>query len=324
MKKYFYVALVALVSAVLLVSCEPANKDDLKGEGEWITSSAQIDLTLLDNEHPQCWYIDMWCDGTTIGREYQWATEAEIGAAVKLMLEMDLKVNGKQTKKIMYCKSDAQDKESCESQVWEGAVCWEETISYNGEQSQTNYGWMPETNMKERHDYYESKGLTHTYKRADAEDYDSCDKLNPGKDDDPEKPQDPDEPKDYSKYDSIHYKCWEITQAELGMTATTYLWQTEQYIVMLYDMIGVDYTYKAVKDIEDEYACMELEDSQNIPKACWKITEVIMGVNQVVYVWDTEAGVKATVDAINESGYGTATYELTSIEDEDSCMAQND
>ena len=191
MKKYFYVALMALASAAMFVTCE-GNKNTPDGDsaqkGEWITSASQIDPATLDNQQKYCWWLDMWCDGTVIGREYTWATESEVGAMIKTMLEIDLKTFGKQTKKFMYGKSNANDPDACAAEVWEGAVCWEETISYGG-QSETNYGWMPEANMKERHDYFEDKGLTHTYKRADAKDFDSCDKLNPGSDDDPEKPE---------------------------------------------------------------------------------------------------------------------------------------
>ena len=185
---------------------------------------------------------------------------------------------------------------------------------------------MPEANMKERHDYYESKGLTHTYKRADAEDYDSCDKLNPGKDDDPEKPQDPDpdEPKDYSKYDSIHYKCWEITQEAYGMTVVTYRWETEKVIVMMYDLINIDYTYRHVTEADNEDACDQLEDSQERQEACWKITTSIMGQNSIEYTWGTEAEVQAIVNAINGTGLGTATYTKASANDPDSCEALND
>lgn len=213
MKKVFLALM--CVGALLMTACEPANKDDIKGEGEWITSSSQIDVKLLDPQNKQCWYIDMWCDGTTIGREYQWATEAEIGLAVKLMLEMDLKVNGKQTKKFMYNHSDANDKDACEAQVWEGCECWEETISYNGSQSETNYGWLPEANMRERHDYYESNGLTHTYKHADATDQEACEALN-----DEEPPVVPlDEP-----------RCWKVTFTIGGQSTTLYTWGYEASI----------------------------------------------------------------------------------------------
>jgi hypothetical protein len=232
---------------------------------------------------------------------------------------MDYQVFGYQTKEVKWFEADANDEDACHAQVWEGAVCWEETVSYNGSQSETNFGWMPEANMKERHDYYESKGLTHTYKRADAEDYDSCDKLNPGKDDDPEKPQNPDEPKDYSKYDSIHYKCWEITQEAYGMTVVTYRWDTERVIVMMYDLINIDYTYRHVTEADNEDACDQLEDSQERQEACWKITAKVMGVTQVSYYWGTEAEAEAQVDAIVSTGMGTASYELAAATDPDSC-----
>lgn len=337
MKKYFYVALVALASATMFVACEPKNNP---GNGsttyagdEWITSPTQFDASLVNDSTYCCWDWHVWCDGTTIGVAPFWGTEAQLLWMIDQSMQAELKASGEYHKKYRYYLVEENTEEACMEREWEGAECWLETITWidslGGQHTSQEYGWMPEANMKERHDYYMAKleqiGVAnHEYERVtDKTDKDACWAMNPS-DDDPQDPQDPKDPKDYSKYDSIHYKCWEITQAELGMTIVTYRWETEKVIVMMYDLIGVDYTYKAVKDIEDEYACMELEDSQNLPMACWKITEVIMGVNQVVYVWDTEAGVKATVDAINESGYGTATYELTSVEDEDSCMAQKD
>ena len=321
MKKSFYVALMALASAAMFVTCE-GNKNtpdrDSAQKGEWITSASQIDPATLDNQQKYCWWLDMWCDGTVIGREYTWATESEVGAMIKTMLEIDLKTFGKQTKKFMYGKSNANDPDACAAEVWEGAVCWEETISYGG-QSETNYGWMPEANMKERHDYFEAKGLTHTYKRADAKDFDSCDKLNPGSDDDPEKPEKPDEPKDYSKYDSTTYKCWEITQEAYGMTVVNYRWDTEKVIVMMYDLINIDYTYRHVTEADNEDACDKLKDSEDRPEACWKITATVMGVTQVSYYWGTEAEAEAQVNAINSTGMGTASYVKTAATDPDSC-----
>lgn len=348
MKKYFYVALVALASATMFVACEPKNQSTNQNQSTnnteptagttyagdtWITSPEQFDIRLVNDSTYSCWEWHVWCDGTTLSVEPFWGTEAQLLWMIDQSMQAEKKKLGEYHKKYRYYLVEENTEEACMEREWEGAECWLETITWidslGGQHTSQEYGWMPEANMKERHDYYMAKleqiGVAnHEYERVtDKTDKDACWAMNPS-DDDPEKPQDPDEPKDYSQYDSLTFKCWEITQAELGMTATTYLWQTEKYVVMLYDLIGVNYTYKAVKDIEDEYACRELEDSQNLPKACWKITEVIMGVNQVVYVWDTEAGVKATVDAINESGYGTATYELTSVEDEDSCMAQKD
>lgn len=318
MKKYFYLALVCLASVVTFTACnKKENNNPDKDGGSWYTSASQIDVTAFDDKDSKCWAIDIWCDGTTIGRQYEWGSEASVAAAAKLILTMDYQVFGYQTKKVKWFEADANDEDACHAQVWEGAVCWEETISYNGSQSETNYGWMPEANMKERHDHYESKGLTHTYKHADAADQDACEKLNP--EEDPEDPQDPEEPKDYSKYDSINYKCWEITQEAYGMTVVTYRWDTEKVIVMMYDLINIDYTYRHVTEADNEDACDQLEDSQERQEACWKITAKVMGVTQVSYYWGTEAEAEAQVDAIVSTGMGTASYELAAATDPDSC-----
>ncbi len=317
MKKYFYLALVCLASVATFTACNKKGNNNPDKDGSWYTSASQIDVTAFDDKDSKCWAIDIWCDGTTIGRQYEWGSEASVAAAAKLILTMDYQVFGYQTKKVKWFEADASDEDACHAQVWEGAVCWEETISHNGSQSETNFGWMPEANMKERHDYYESKGLTHTYKHADAADQDACEKLNP--EEDPEDPQDPEEPKDYSKYDSIHYKCWEITQEAYGMTVVTYRWETEKVIVMMYDLINIDYTYRHVTEADNEDACDQLEDSQERQEACWKITATVMGVTQVSYYWGTEAEAEAQVDAIVSTGMGTASYELAAATDPDSC-----
>lgn len=319
MKKYFYLALVCLASVVTFTACnKKGNNNPDKDGGSWYTSASQIDVTAFDDKDSKCWAIDIWCDGTTIGRQYEWGSEASVAASAKLILTMDYQVFGYQTKKVKWFEADANDEDACHAQVWEGAVCWEETISYNGSQSETNFGWMPEANMKERHDYYESKGLTHTYKYADAADQDACEKLNP-EDTTIITPPDPVDPKDYSKYDSIHYKCWEITQEAYGMTVVTYRWETEKVIVMMYDLINIDYTYRHVTEADNEDACDQLEDSQERQEACWKITATVMGVTQVSYYWGTEAEAEAQVDAIISTGMGTASYELAAATDPDSC-----
>ena len=210
MKKYLYLALVCLASVVTFTACNEKGNNNPDKDGSWYTSASQIDVTAFDDKDSKCWAIDIWCDGTTIGRQYEWGSEASVAATAKLILTMDYQVFGYQTKKVKWFEADANDEDACHAQVWEGAVCWEETISYNGSQSETNFGWMPEANMKERHDYYESKGLTHTYKHADAADQDACEKLNPQ--DNPDDPQNPDEPKDYDQYDNTTYKCWKTTQ----------------------------------------------------------------------------------------------------------------
>ena len=179
--KRFYAALLCM-AGVLFFNAYNQNKptgptDQSAEPGEWITSADQVDLTVLDDETSKCWAIDIWCDGTTISRQYEWCTEQQVGLIVKTLLSLDMQVSGVQTKKMMYTEADANDEDACDNMVWEGAECWEETLSA-GVQSETTYGWMPEKNMKERHDYYQSKGINHSYKRADAADEDACDALN--------------------------------------------------------------------------------------------------------------------------------------------------
>ena len=321
MKKYFYLALVCLASVVTFTACNEKGNNNPDKDGSWYTSASQIDVTAFDDKDSKCWAIDIWCDGTTIGRQYEWGSEASVAAAAKLILTMDYQVFGYQTKKVKWFEADANDEDACHAQVWEGAVCWEETVSYNGSQSETNFGWMPEANMKERHDYFESKGLTHTYKHADAADQDACEKLNPQ--DNPDDPQNPDEPKNYDQYDNTTYKCWKTTQTAYGMDIVNYVWMTERQLVEYYDQMGLTYTYEqADADAADEDACNELKENSNPTEgeeACWKITAKVMGVTQVSYYWGTEAEAQAQVDAVVSTGMGTASYELAAATDPDSC-----
>ena len=321
MKKYFYLALVCLAGVTTFIACNAKGKGndepDPENEGKWFTAATQIDPTALNDKDNKCWAIDIWCDGTTIGRQFEWGSEAEIAAAAKLILTMDYQYFGYQTKKVKWFEADANDKDACHKLVWEGAICWQETISANG-QSETGYGWMPEKNMKERHEYYESKGLKHEYRPADAKDQDSCEKLNPSVDpEDPEEPQDPQEPKDYSNLDSTHYYCWEVTQSAYGMTKTTYHWQTEKVLVMTFDLVNIDYTYKKA-DAEDEQACNEKEEKEEGEEACWKITLTMYGVSSVSYYWGYEAEAEAQVSGVIQMG-GSGSYEKTSASDPDSC-----
>jgi len=323
MKKYFYLALVCLASVVTFTACNKKGNNNPDKDGSWYTSASQIDVTAFDDKDSKCWAIDIWCDGTTIGRQYEWGSEASIAAAAKLILTMDYQVFGYQTKKVKWFEADANDEDACLALVWEGAVCGEETISY-GDQSETNYGWMPEANMKERHDYYESKGLTHTYKHADAADQDACEKLNPQ--DNPDDPQNPDEPKNYDQYDNTTYKCWKTTQTAYGMDIVNYVWMTERQLVEYYDQMGLTYTYEQA-DAADEDACNELKENSNPTEgeeACWQITSNIMGQINVTYYWGTESEAQAQVNAINGTGVGTASYTKAAANDPDACSALND
>ena len=318
MKKNFYLALVCLASVAMFTACNENGKNNPDKDGTWYTSASQIDVTAFDDKDSKCWAIDIWCDGTTIGRQYEWGSEAAIAAAAKSILTMDYQVFGYQTKKVQWFEAPADDEDACHAQVWEGAVCWKETVSAGG-QSETNYGWMPEANMKERHDYYESKGLTHTYTRAAADDEDACNKLNG--DDNPDTPDTPDQPKDYSQYDSVTYKCWKTEQVAYGMTITNYAWLTEKQLVMYMDQVGLEYTYEQA-DATDEDACNELKENNNPTEgeeACWVITSTIMGQTTVTYYWGTEAEAQAQVNAINGTGVGTASYNKAAATDPDAC-----
>lgn len=322
MKKYFYLALVCLASVVTFTACNEKGNNNPDKDGSWYTSASQIDVTAFDDKDSKCWAIDIWCDGTTIGRQYEWATESEIALLAKSMLIADYEHFGYQTKKVKWFEADANDEDACHAQVWEGAVCWEETISAGG-QSETGYGWMPEANMKERHDYYQGKGLTHTYTRAQADDQDACEKLNP---EDTTIVNPPVDPKDYSQYDSITAKCWKTEQVAYGMTVTNYVWMPEKQLVQYMDQMGLEYTYEQA-DAADEEACNELKENNNPTEgeeACWKVTSTVMGQTNVEYHWGTEAEAQAIVNAINGTGVGTASYTKAAADDPDSCDALND
>ena len=72
MKKYFYLALVCLASVVTFTACNEKGNNNPDKDGSWYTSASQIDLTAFDDKDSKCWAIDMWCDGTTIGRQFEW------------------------------------------------------------------------------------------------------------------------------------------------------------------------------------------------------------------------------------------------------------
>lgn len=240
MKKTLYLALVCLVAAVMLTACKQNNNPER--DGDWYTASTQINISDFDGNENKCWAIDIWCDGTTIGRDFEWGTEAQIALAAKTILAIDYQIYGYQTKKVKWFEADASDEDACGKLVWEGAVCWEETVGAGG-QTETNYGWMPEANMKERHDYYESKGLTHTYVRADADNQDACEKLNG------------EEPADDPTVDEE--ACWQFTFTKDGASNTVYMWATKAAMdsyVKTYGQAGYTATYTKA-EANDADAC---------------------------------------------------------------------
>ena len=170
MKKYFYVALVALASATMFVSCEQKGKsggNDEPTDGKtyagdtWITSPEQFDITLVNDSTNSCWEWHVWCDGTTLSVEPFWGTEAQLLWMIDQSMQAELKVFGEYHKKYRYYLVEENTEEACMARQWEGAECWLETITWidslGGQHTSQEYGWMPEANMKERHDYYMAK-----------------------------------------------------------------------------------------------------------------------------------------------------------------------
>jgi len=329
MKKYLYVALVALASAAMFVACASKNKpsDGNTYAGDtWITSPEMIDAKLVNDSIYSCWELQVWCDGTTIGVEPFWGTEAQLIYLINMSMEQDKKVFGEYHKKFRYYLVEENTEQACMARQWEGAECWLETVTFtdkNGaKQTSEEYVWLPEANMKERHDYYmahlEQIGVaSHEYKHVDARDQDACFALNP--EDSTIIP--PVDPKDYSRFDSLTYKCWKVTQDAYGMTVTHYVWMTERQMVEYFDMMKLNYVYEEA-DAHDEDSCKELEEESEPvvgEEACWKITSTVMGQTSTEYYWGPEAGAQAIVNGINSTGMGTASYTKAAATDPDSC-----
>ncbi len=338
MKKYFHVALLALVSATMFVACGPKNKstdDEEPTEGKtyagdtWITSPDQFDPSLVNDSVKSCWEWHVWCDGTTIGVVPFWGTEAQLLWMIDQSMKAELKVFGEYHKKYRYYLVEENTETACLARQWEGAECWLETITYpdkNGvKQTSEEYCWLPEKNIKERHDYYlahlEQLGVvSHTYERVtDKKDRDACIALNP---EDNNNGGQPGEPKDYSKYDDTTEKCWKVTQEAYGLEIITYVWMTERKMVEQFDQVGLKYVYEPA-DAADEDACNDLQEKvPEAPEACWKITTSIMGQNVTEYYWGTEAEAAAQVNAIKSVG-GTGSYTKTAIDDPEACQDPN-
>lgn len=262
MKKYFYLALVCLASATMFTACNEKGKnnpDDGKTvEGEWITSPDQLKNLTFNDSINDCYQWDVWCDGTTISREYLWTTEATLVWMIQQIMADDLKKFGEYHRRHMYTKVEEPTEASCTSRQWEGAECWLETITYRnqaGEQvNEQQYCWMPEANMKERHAYYKANletigAINHEYERANANDKDACLEMNP---------EDPITPP------SGENACWELTVIIDGAAEISYLWTNETAVknqVAAYNMVGYTASYKRA-DANDEYSCLALNDEE--------------------------------------------------------------
>lgn len=326
MKKVFLALM--CVGALLMTACDPKNKPTngtTYAGDKWITAPEQFDMSLVDDKTNSCWEWHVWCDGTTLSVEPFWGTEAQLLWMIDQSMQAELKVFGEYHKKYRYYLVEENTEEACMEREWEGAECWLETITWidslGGQHTSQEYGWMPEANMKERHDYYMAKleqiGVAnHTYERVtDKTDKDACWAMNP---------EDttivtPPDPKDYDKFDNTTYKCWMVTQTAYGLDIINYVWMTERQLNEYYDQMGIAYVYEPA-DANDEDACQELQNNKpEEPEACWIITATVMGQTQVTYYWGTQSEAAAQVNAINGTGVGTASYTKAAATDPDSC-----
>lgn len=259
MKKYFYLALVCLTSAVLLTACDQNKAEKKTYAGDtWLTSPEQFDASLVDNSNNNCWEWHVWCDGTTIGVVPFWGTEAQLLWMIDQTMKAEMKVFGEYHKKYRYYLVEENTEEACMARQWEGAECWLETITYKNEAgdlvTEQEYCWWPEQNMKERHDYYmeklESIGVfNHEYERADINDKDACLAMNP---------------EDTTVVVPGVERCWKVTINYGDQGEVIYMWATEEVLkieLKAYEYVG-GATYEPAA-ADDEYSCYALNGEEN-------------------------------------------------------------
>ena len=246
MKHWKILCALMCVGALVLGACTGRNGASTKThEGEELVNPSQLnDIAELNDSIQCCWELSMWCDGTVIGKEWTWTTEAVLAYMVKQSMYMDSTVYGRYTKKYWYNKTKDATENACDNNVWAGCVCWEETVSAGG-YSETTYNWLPEANMEERHAYIESKGATHTYKRVDAATEEACWAMNP---------------QDTTIIPPVAQKfCWEVTIELTGAVSQTYyLWRTEaevQAYVSGIELSGKGTASYKMAAAEDENSC---------------------------------------------------------------------
>ena len=254
MMKKISLALMCIATLAMFTACENNNQNNGKSpEGQWITSPEQLEGYVPNDSINDCYQFDVWCDGTTIGREYMWTNEALVIFMIKQMQAAELKAYGEYRKKYKYEKVEEPTEEACTSRQWEGAECWLETITYpnsNGETvSNQEYLWMPEANVIERHNYYmarlEQIGVfNHEYERAPFDDKDACLANNP---------------EDTTMVDPGQKFCWKITMTvyETGSTETIYMWLTQAEMDAYVDgLAGYASVNAELSAADDEDACM--------------------------------------------------------------------
>ena len=254
MMKKISLALMCIATLAMFTACEPQNQSQGQSpEGQWITSPDQLKGYVPNDSINDCYQFDVWCDGTTIGREYMWTNEALVIFMIKQAQAAELKAYGEYRKKYKYEKVEEPTEAACTSRQWEGAECWLETITYpnsNGETvSNQEYLWMPEANVVERHNYYmarlEQIGVAnHAYERAPFDDKDACLANNP---------------EDTTMVNPGQKFCWKVTVSVTNVASQTfYVWKTQAEIDAYVDgiaMSGQGSTSYELAAADDEESC---------------------------------------------------------------------
>ena len=240
MKKYLYLAIVALMGAMMMVGCKPKNTP---------SGTDPVDPSTLDNKTVKCWEYTLTESGKS-ATLYFWGTERSLVTFIEG--EVEKAKNEGFIWTYTYKASKETDLDACMERNNEGADCWKVTVTKGGS-SKTEYLF---TSYECAEIYAKAEaGSTGSYKieKAEPKDPDSCDALNGpsggggGSVDPP--------------IDNSEVKCWEVTQIdpEGGESVTWYAWTTEESLVATLEnqkaSQGVTYSYKEA-DADDMDSCL--------------------------------------------------------------------
>lgn len=221
MKKIF-LALMCAVCALSFSACGGNGPDGGRSNTKkWLHNPSEIDESIVDDQTIACWTFQVWCDGTVIGKEWVWSTEAALIYMMKTAWQAEIAKLGEPRKRFYYEKTEDLNETACEDHVWEGAACWKETITYKDketglESTSEEYLWMPEENVQQRHAYYREKStetnvLACSYNATSFDDKDGCLAQNPNDD---------------TEIDLGEQKCYKKTMVVGAETFITYEWTT--------------------------------------------------------------------------------------------------
>ena len=362
MKKYLYLALLAIACGALFTACEP-NTPSNGGQNN-------TDYSTLDSITVKCWEYTLVENGKT-ATLYAWCTEK--------MLVMNIEKEVAEAKKqgstwtYTYKPSDITDMDACIEKNNEGADCWKITVTKDGK-STTIYMFTTE-DCAELYAQTEA-GSTGKYEleKAEPTDPDACEELNDNQGGGGQGGEDPKKG-----------ACYKITQGSPGQTYTYYYWYDDmdeekmQLSKEIAEAQGLVFEWE-IADAADESSCLALNNNQggggegdtyacyqvtsggntmyywttenilknqfgsnefvvwqkadaddedacealNGAESCWKLTLTNSGQSSTSYMWATESQIQATVDAYRQMMPNiTITVEPASANDEDSCYALN-